>query len=69
MSAVAADQATRVWSVMLRPTEQPPETMAVARSLIEDEVADAGAWMPEQVLDPKRFFSRLASAGLNICDL
>ena len=38
----------------------------VARSLLEDEVAEPGAWMPEQVVDPGRFFSRLAARGLNV---
>jgi saccharopine dehydrogenase (NAD+, L-lysine-forming) len=38
----------------------------VARTLIEGEVRDAGAWMPEQIVNPGRFFSRLAARGLKI---
>jgi saccharopine dehydrogenase (NAD+, L-lysine forming) len=37
---------------------------AVLRSLLDGEVAEPGAWMPEQVIDPARFFSRLAARGL-----
>jgi saccharopine dehydrogenase (NAD+, L-lysine forming) len=36
---------------------------AVLRSLLDGEVAEPGAWMPEQVIDPARFFSRLAARG------
>jgi hypothetical protein len=36
----------------------------VARLLIEKDVAEAGAWMPEQVADPAPFLSRLATRGL-----
>src|SRR5260370_694420 len=36
----------------------------VARILIEDGVKEGGAWMPEQVVDPVSFLSRLASRGL-----
>jgi saccharopine dehydrogenase (NAD+, L-lysine forming) len=36
---------------------------AVMRSLLDGEVAEPGAWMPEQVIDPARFFSRLAARG------
>jgi saccharopine dehydrogenase-like NADP-dependent oxidoreductase len=39
---------------------------AVARSLIEGEVAEPGAWMPEQIVDPGPFLSRLATAGLRV---
>jgi saccharopine dehydrogenase-like NADP-dependent oxidoreductase len=38
----------------------------VVRSLLEDEVAEAGAWMPEQVIDPAPFFARLAARGLRV---
>jgi saccharopine dehydrogenase-like NADP-dependent oxidoreductase len=37
---------------------------AVARSLLEGEIAQPGAWMPEQVIDPEPFFSHLAARGL-----
>jgi hypothetical protein len=37
----------------------------VARSLLEGEVVQAGAWMPEQVIAPGPFFARLAAKGLN----
>src|SRR5271165_7508230 len=37
-----------------------------ARLLIEGDVADPGAWMPEQVVDPGPFLSRLASRGLRV---
>jgi len=39
---------------------------AVTRSLLDGEVAEPGAWMPEQVIDPVRFFSRLAARGLQV---
>jgi hypothetical protein len=38
----------------------------VARALIEGEVRDPGAWMPEQVIDPAPFLSRLAARGLKV---
>jgi saccharopine dehydrogenase-like NADP-dependent oxidoreductase len=38
----------------------------IARILIEGGVKEAGAWMPEQVVDPVPFLSRLASRGLRI---
>jgi saccharopine dehydrogenase (NAD+, L-lysine-forming) len=38
----------------------------VARSLLNGEVAEPGAWMPEQVVDPGHFFSRLAARGLSV---
>jgi hypothetical protein len=38
----------------------------VARLLIEGEVAEPGAWMPEQVVDPGPFLSRLAARGLRV---
>jgi saccharopine dehydrogenase (NAD+, L-lysine-forming) len=38
----------------------------VVRSLLEGEVAESGAWMPEQVIDPGPFFSRLAARGLRV---
>jgi hypothetical protein len=39
---------------------------SVVRSLLDGEVAEPGAWMPEQVIDPGRFFSRLAARGLSV---
>jgi saccharopine dehydrogenase-like NADP-dependent oxidoreductase len=36
----------------------------VARALIEKMVSKPGAWMPEQVIDPDPFFSRLVKNGL-----
>jgi len=36
----------------------------VVRALVEGEVAQPGAWMPEQVIDPPGYFSHLASRGL-----
>ena len=36
----------------------------VARLLIEGDVAEPGAWMPEQIADPGPFLSRLATRGL-----
>jgi saccharopine dehydrogenase-like NADP-dependent oxidoreductase len=38
----------------------------VARLLVEGGVAEPGAWMPEQVVDPGRFLSRLAARGLRV---
>jgi hypothetical protein len=32
--------------------------------LLEGGVAEPGAWMPEQVIDPSQFFARLAQRGL-----
>jgi saccharopine dehydrogenase-like NADP-dependent oxidoreductase len=37
-----------------------------ARLLIDGHVAEPGAWMPEQVIDPTDFLSRLASRGLTV---
>jgi hypothetical protein len=37
----------------------------VARSLINGKVKP-GAWMPEQILEPRQFFSRLRTQGLNV---
>jgi hypothetical protein len=37
----------------------------VARSLINGEVKP-GAWMPEQILEPRPFFARLRAQGLNV---
>lgn len=37
---------------------------ALVRALLDDEVAEPGAWMPEQVIDPPGFFSQLARRGL-----
>lgn len=39
---------------------------AVVRSLLDGEVAEPGAWMPEQVIAAEPFFSRLAAHGLNV---
>ena len=39
---------------------------ALVRSLADGEVAQPGAWMPEQVVAPGRFFQRLAAAGLHV---
>jgi saccharopine dehydrogenase-like NADP-dependent oxidoreductase len=38
----------------------------VARLLIEGDVAEPGAWMPEQIVDPGPFLSRLATQGLKV---
>jgi saccharopine dehydrogenase-like NADP-dependent oxidoreductase len=38
----------------------------VARLLIDGAVAKPGAWMPEQVVDPGPFLSRLADRGLRV---
>ena len=38
----------------------------VARTLIEREVVQPGAWMPEQVVDPAPFLSRLSAKGLRV---
>ena len=38
----------------------------VARALIEEEFSEPGAWMPEQVIDPDPFLSRLAAKGLKV---
>ena len=39
---------------------------ATVRSLMESEVSEPGAWMPEQVINPPGFFSRLAKQGLTV---
>ena len=39
---------------------------ATVRSLMEGEVSEPGAWMPEQVISPPGFFSRLAEQGLTV---
>lgn len=39
---------------------------ATVRALLEDEVVHPGAWLPEEVLEPDAFFSRLAAAGLTV---
>jgi len=39
------------------------------RSLMADEVSDPGVWMPEQVMNPSRFFSHLARYGLIVDDV
>jgi saccharopine dehydrogenase (NAD+, L-lysine-forming) len=38
----------------------------VARILIEGEVREPGAWMPEQIVEPGPFLSRLATRGLKV---
>jgi saccharopine dehydrogenase (NAD+, L-lysine-forming) len=38
----------------------------VARALIEGDIKEPGAWMPEQVIDPTPFLSRLAAHGLKV---
>jgi saccharopine dehydrogenase-like NADP-dependent oxidoreductase len=38
----------------------------VARLLIEKDVAEPGAWMPEQIANPSPFLSRLATRGLKV---
>ena len=38
----------------------------VARLLIEGDVGQPGAWMPEQIVDPGPFLSRLAIGGLRV---
>lgn len=38
----------------------------VARALIEGDIEEPGAWMPEQVIDPAPFLSRLAARGLKV---
>jgi saccharopine dehydrogenase (NAD+, L-lysine-forming) len=39
---------------------------ATVRSLMEGEVSEPGAWMPEQIISPPGFFSRLAEQGLAV---
>jgi saccharopine dehydrogenase-like NADP-dependent oxidoreductase len=39
---------------------------ALVRSLADGEIAQPGAWMPEQVIEPARFFHRLTLAGLRV---
>jgi hypothetical protein len=41
-------------------------TAALVRALADGEVDQAGAWMPEQIIDPSRFFARLASRDLHV---
>ena len=38
----------------------------MARTLIEGQIKEPGAWMPEQVVDPAPFLSRLAAHGLKV---
>jgi hypothetical protein len=38
----------------------------VGRLLIEGDVAEPGAWMPEQIVDPGPFLSRLATQRLKV---
>jgi hypothetical protein len=39
---------------------------ALVRSLVDGEIGQAGAWMPEQVVHPSVFFSRLACRDLDV---
>ena len=39
---------------------------ATVRALMEDEVSEPGVWMPEQVIGPPGFFSRLCEQGLAV---
>jgi saccharopine dehydrogenase-like NADP-dependent oxidoreductase len=39
---------------------------ATVRSLMEGEVSEPGVWMPEQVISPRGFFSRLSEQGLTV---
>ena len=39
---------------------------ATIRAVVEGEIGAAGVWMPEQVIDPARFFLQLARHGLNV---
>ena len=39
---------------------------ATVRALMEDEVSEPGVWMPEQVISPPGFFSRLCEQGLAV---
>jgi saccharopine dehydrogenase (NAD+, L-lysine forming) len=41
-------------------------TIELARLLIDRELQEAGAWMPEQVAKPGPFLARLAARGLNV---
>jgi saccharopine dehydrogenase (NAD+, L-lysine forming) len=38
----------------------------MARSLLEDDVTQPGAWLSEQVVEPRQFFARLADCGLHL---
>ena len=39
---------------------------AIVRSMMEGEISEPGAWMPEQVTNPPEFFVRLAKLGLKV---
>jgi saccharopine dehydrogenase-like NADP-dependent oxidoreductase len=39
---------------------------AMVRLLIDGDIVKAGAWMPEQVVEPEPYLSRLASQGLKV---
>jgi len=39
---------------------------ALVGSLLDGEIDEPGAWMPEQVIDPPSFFSRLARYGSSV---
>jgi saccharopine dehydrogenase (NAD+, L-lysine forming) len=39
---------------------------ATVRALVAGEISEPGVWMPEQVLSPPGFFSRLAKHGLTV---
>jgi hypothetical protein len=38
----------------------------VMQSLLDGQVGEPGAWMPEQVIGSGHLFSRLAARGLNV---
>ncbi|MFU8770968.1 MAG: hypothetical protein ACNA8H_00965 [Anaerolineales bacterium] len=38
----------------------------MASALLEGEVAQAGVWLPEQVIDPRQYLARLADSGLHV---
>jgi saccharopine dehydrogenase (NAD+, L-lysine forming) len=40
--------------------------IGIFRPLLDGEVTEPGAWMPEQVIDAEQFLRRLASAGLHV---
>src|SRR5690242_18587981 len=41
-------------------------TAALVRALASGEAGQPGAWMPEQVITPSRYFERLVRAGLHV---
>jgi hypothetical protein len=52
-----SSQATLVGRVQARAAAA--GAAGLVRSLLEGEVTEPGAWMPEQVIDPPPFFSHL----------